>query len=260
MPREWDAKSYDTLPLPHTQWGRRTIDRLDLTGSETVLDAGCGTGRDAELLLARLPQGRVVAVDGSVSMLNQLRNRLAGNLDQLDIIHADLTGQPSLSTLLTGPVDAVMSVAAFHWIPDHDTLFARLAAVMRPGGRISADCGGAGNIAAVRRAIEEVRGAQPMPWNFRDQNETRKSLERAGFDDIDVWLRDDPTHFEQPAQLREYLRTVILGSNLDAMSANEHDDFVDAVARRLPEPVIDYVRLEFTARAGNSGAPVIDAT
>lgn len=61
---EWDARVYDALPLPHKRWGAAAIERLALTGDETVIDLGCGTGRDAEQLLKVLPNGRVVAVDG----------------------------------------------------------------------------------------------------------------------------------------------------------------------------------------------------
>lgn len=46
-PREWDAAGYDALPLPHERWGRRLLDTLPLTGDETVLDVGAGTGRPA---------------------------------------------------------------------------------------------------------------------------------------------------------------------------------------------------------------------
>lgn len=45
---EWDARTYDTLPLPHEHWGARAIAQLRLNGNETILDLGCGTGRDAE--------------------------------------------------------------------------------------------------------------------------------------------------------------------------------------------------------------------
>jgi trans-aconitate 2-methyltransferase len=78
MPREWDATTYDSLPLPH----RRTLDRLSLSGDERVLDLGCGTGRDTVALLDRLPGGRVVALDGSLRMLDQLRARLDGRPDR----------------------------------------------------------------------------------------------------------------------------------------------------------------------------------
>ena len=53
--REWDATTYDALPLPHVAWGQRVLDRMQLTGDERVLDAGCGTGRDGAALLSRWP-------------------------------------------------------------------------------------------------------------------------------------------------------------------------------------------------------------
>jgi trans-aconitate 2-methyltransferase len=71
-PREWDAASYDPLPLPHERWGQRLLATLPLAGDETVLDVGAGTGRDTAALLDRLPRGRVVAVDGSAAMLEQI--------------------------------------------------------------------------------------------------------------------------------------------------------------------------------------------
>jgi trans-aconitate 2-methyltransferase len=243
MPREWDAKTYDALPLPHLEWGRRTLARLPLRGDERVLDAGCGTGRDTEGLLDRLPNGSVVAVDGSVHMLEQLRERLAGRLDRVEVVHADLTGPLPFD----GEVDAVFSVAAFHWIEDHAALFASLASRMRPGARLVTECGGQGNIAAVNAAIAGVIGGRPDRWEFAGPDETRRRLADAGFTDIDVRLRPHPARLSPGPQLDAYLATVILGPYLDAMPAAEHDSFVAAVAAGLPEPVIDYVRLEITA-------------
>jgi trans-aconitate 2-methyltransferase len=243
MTREWNATAYDALPLPHQQWGLRTLDRLDLAGSETVLDAGCGTGRDAEVLLQRLPRGRVIAVDGSVNMLDRLRERLAADLDRVQVVLADLSRPLPVS----GPVDAVISVAAFHWIPDHERLFQNLAAVVRPGGRMSIDCGGQGNIASVSAAVDELLGPHPTRWNFAGIDETRSRLAAAGFSELDVRLVPDPARFNEAAQLRDYLRTVVLGQ-LDQLSEGDREPFVEAVADRLPEPVVDYVRLQITCR------------
>ena len=63
--RDWDARTYSRVGTPMAQWGERLIDRLELRGDETVLDAGCGSGGVTAKLLDRLPQGRVIAVDGS---------------------------------------------------------------------------------------------------------------------------------------------------------------------------------------------------
>src|SRR5512135_1989574 len=68
-PRDWDAATYDRIADPMTRWGAAVLDRLPLEGDETVLDAGCGSGRVTEQLVARLPRGRVVALDASPRML-----------------------------------------------------------------------------------------------------------------------------------------------------------------------------------------------
>lgn len=62
----WNADDYHRLSGPQFSWGRRVVDRLGLAGHETVLDAGCGSGRVTRLLVERLPRGRVIAVDASL--------------------------------------------------------------------------------------------------------------------------------------------------------------------------------------------------
>ena len=76
MPRDWNADAYERLSAPQSRWGEAVVGWLDLSGDERVLDAGCGTGRVTEPLLERLPRGRVVALDGSPSMIDRARERL----------------------------------------------------------------------------------------------------------------------------------------------------------------------------------------
>ncbi|HEX5148335.1 MAG TPA: class I SAM-dependent methyltransferase, partial [Candidatus Limnocylindrales bacterium] len=126
-PRDWDARTYDRVAEPQTRWGRAVLDRLPLVGDERVLDAGCGSGRVTELLAARLPRGHVVALDASAAMIETARERLAPLAERVEFVVADL----GLPLPLAEPVDAVLSTATFHWVPDHDALFANLAAVLR---------------------------------------------------------------------------------------------------------------------------------
>ena len=151
-PRDWDATTYERLSAPMTAMGADVLDRLVLRGDETVLDAGCGTGNVTRVLLERLPHGRVIAVDASPSMVDQARELLP---PEVDVRQADL-----LELALDEPVDAILSTATFHWIGDHDRLFANLHAALRPGGRLVAQCGGHGNVAEVKQAgFEVARGA-----------------------------------------------------------------------------------------------------
>ncbi|KMS73040.1 trans-aconitate methyltransferase [Streptomyces regensis] len=244
MPREWDATTYDSLPQPHKLWSQRTMRHLTLDGHETVLDAGAGTGRDIVPLLDLLPAGRVVAVDGSTKMLEKLRTNLDGRLDRVDIVNADLTKPLPIDR----SVDAVFSVATFHWIHDHSTLFANIAQVLRPGGQLVAECGGQGCVAQVRGAIEEVLNQPADAAYFAGVEETVERLNQTGFTDVDVSLLDDPARLAAGEQLRSYLGTMVLGPYLDRLQESEHRQFIEEVAARLQEPVIDYVRLNIKAR------------
>jgi trans-aconitate 2-methyltransferase len=248
-PREWDAAGYDALPLPHECWGRRLLATLPLTGDETVLDAGAGTGRDTAALLDRLPRGHVVAVDGSAAMLDLLRQRLASvDPGRLTVLQANL----SEPLRLAYPVDAVFSVATLHWLPDHPAVFRSLARVLRPGGVLRAEWGGAGNCANVEKALAEV-GLPPLnaACNFATDTETAGRLRDAGFVDVRTALVPDPARLEPGAQLEAYLGTVVLGSVLESMgpvAAGERAEAVRQVAARLPGPAVDYVRLQASAR------------
>ena len=244
MPRDWDARTYDRVADPMTRWGATVLERLPLAGDERVLDAGCGSGRVTELLAARLTHGRVVALDGSPAMIEAARDRLARFGERVEFVVADL-GAP---LPLEAPVDAILSTATFHWVRDHDALFANLAAVLRPGGRLVAQCGGVGNIASIRRVLGTIGDGWLGSAHFETPMATVERLDASGFVDIECWLTDEPTRFEPGEPLETYLRTVVLGGHLGRIPPDEHAVFVHAVAARLPEPVIDYVRLNIVAR------------
>ena len=248
-PREWDAGIYHQVAAPHQGWGAEIVERLTLRGDETVLDLGVGTGRLAAQLLERLPSGHVIGVDGSRQMVEQARAVL--DPERTTLIHSDL-----LALTLDTPADAAVSSATFHWIADHDALFARIRAALRPGAPLVAQCGGRGNVASIVSAARRVGdrepfaaslGGWPGSWNFAGPEETRERLERAGFDVDRVWLAESP---QRPPHLRDYLRAVTLGAHLDRLAPELHDAYVDAVLAELgPDPVHDYVRLNLVARA-----------
>jgi len=242
---EWDAAAYDRVADPQARWGEEVLARLPLRGDETVLDAGCGTGRVTELLLARLLRGRVLALDSSPAMLAEARRRLAAHASRVDFVEADL-GRP---LPLPGPVDAVLSTATFHWVPDHDALFRHLHAVLVPGGRLVAQAGGAGNCGPLWVAAERRGGAAGLMRNFPTGEETEARLRAAGFVEAHAWLEEKPTYFPPGEPFEDFLRTVVLRLHVAAMAEAEARSFAHSVAEELGEPRLDYVRLNLDAVA-----------
>lgn len=253
-PFEWDASRYGSLPLPHVGWGQGVIRRLHLRGREHVLDLGCGTGRDLAALLATHAGIHAIGIDASQNMLDEAARALAPFADRAQLRRADLTrrrGEPG-ALELAEPVDAVMSVAALHWIADHALVFDTVSDVLRPGGRFVVDAGGAGNIARFDAALDRVLGSpqdddgRENPWTFASAKETADLLGAAGFVDVHARLREAPVRLPEEA-FPAYVATVMLGKHLSRLDARQGEQLVRDVVAAVGEPVVDYVRLEFEA-------------
>jgi trans-aconitate 2-methyltransferase len=246
--RDWDAVSYQRVSVPHEEWAASILDRLELRGDEVVLDAGCGAGRVTSMLIERLPEGRVIAVDGSASMIDQVGSVLR---PQDESMVADL-----LELELEEPVDVVFSSAVFHWVLDHDALFAGLRRALKPDGRLAAQNGGAGNIARLKRSSAEVAAREPYaphfegfgePWNYAAPEETEERLARAGFAEVRCWLQPWDIVPPEPA---EFLRTVCLGPYVDRLPEELRAAYVGDVLALEDDPlVLGYVRLNIEATA-----------
>jgi trans-aconitate 2-methyltransferase len=246
--REWDAETYDTVSDPQFDWGMEVLGRLELNGDESALDAGCGSGRVTAELLRRLPAGRLLAIDGSEAMIAKARERLGESASYLVADLAELE--------LGEPVDLVFSTATFHWVLDHDRLFARLRAALRPGGRLVAQCGGAGNVARHASVIATVVARPEFAdhfasatgmWNFATTAETEERLRGAGFAEVRCWLEPKPV---QPADPLAFTSTVTLGPLLAQLPEQKRRPFAEAILEESEQPlVLDYVRLNIEAVA-----------
>lgn len=245
---EWDGATYDRISAPLERNGLTVLDRLVLRGDETVLDAGCGSGRVTQALVKRVPRGRVIAVDGSAAMIAAAARRLGDSAELIvgDLAELDLAGRR---------VDAVFSTAVFHWLADHQLLFDRLHAALRPGGRLVAQCGGEGNIPQLLSATLAVGSRETFasyldgysPWNFAGPGVTADRLRAAGFTDVRTALVQRPPPYED---IRAWLRANALSAHLSRLPEDLRERYTDEVQAALgPQPTVTYVRLDIDATA-----------
>jgi trans-aconitate methyltransferase len=258
LPKEWDAGVYHRVSTPQQTWGQKVLARLPLTGSETVVDAGCGSGRLTAELLERLPEGHVIAVDQSANMLEEAAAYLTPRFgNRVSFVQANVQ---ELS--LPESVDAIFSTATFHWVLDHPTLFAALYAALKPGGRLVAQCGGGPNIARIRQRaatlLDSARFRENAvgwsdPWEFASAETTARRLADAGFEAIETSLESAPTTFPDAEAFREFVAKVVLRAHLDAIRGDAaQDTFMDEItalaAQDDPPFTLDYWRLNLAAR------------
>jgi trans-aconitate 2-methyltransferase len=251
--REWNSAAYARLSDPQFGWGRVIVQSLRLRGDELVLDAGCGAGRVTAELLERLPRGRVLALDLSHNMVAEARRSLASRFGpHASYVQADLQAVP-----LANGVDGIFSTATFHWIKDHDALFASLFAALKPGGWLIAQCGGGPNLKRLRDRAEALMRSPEYapyfadwntPWRYPEPEETSARLKRSGFVDVKTWLEESPVRLPDAQTFYEFEQNVTLHRHLEAISdyAARHE-FLNELTRQFtadnPPWTLDYWRL-----------------
>jgi len=253
---DWDGVAYHRLGRPQLEWGLRVLARLRLAGDETVLDAGCGSGRLTAELLRLVPRGRVLAVDLSSGMLSEAQRQLADSAERVRFVRADLAALPMVEA-----AEVVFSNATLHWVLDQERLFASLYRALKPGGRLEAQCGGGPNVARIRERAEELMRSPELsryfdswrdPWYFGDPVTAAERLRAAGFQDVETGLEPAPARFDDEATYRAFLTEVVIAHYLAPLPAEARTRFTDAlVARALtddPPLTLDYWRLNLSAR------------
>jgi trans-aconitate 2-methyltransferase len=259
--REWNATAYERLSNPQTAWGSRVLDRAPVRGCETVLDAGCGTGRVTAELLHRLPHGRVVALDISSNMLQQARTNLLSRFAaRVEFVNADLLNLPFGAVF-----DGVFSTATFHWVLEHERLFAEIQSVLKPGGWLVAQCGGGPNLKRLRKRASHLLESKLYeryfagwsgPWEFADASTTAERLRRAGFQDVQTSVEAAPVTFEDSDQFREFIANIICHPYLERISKQELRDrllneLTSQASSDTPAYTLDYWRLNLSVKKPN---------
>ena len=253
---DWNAERYHHISSPQQAWGRRVLERLPLRGHEIVLDLGCGTGRITSEIAARLPDGRVVGLDRSETMLCTARPWLRERAPAASLVLGDGAALPFRRAF-----DAVFSGATFHWIHDHGALFRSIVTALKPGGRLVAQCGGAGNLATLAgraaRLREEPRFAPYFeewtdPAYYSDPASAARRMGAAGFVDVEASLEAAPTAFDSPVEFSDFIANVCVRHHVARLPPRERHAFLReltvAAAADTPPLTLDYWRLNLSGR------------
>jgi len=257
--REWNSSVYHRLSGPQVSWGKKVFSRPRLRGDESVLDAGCGTGRLTAELLEALPRGRVVGIDLSQNMLRSAREHLSTRSGpRVSLAVADLLQLPFVRVF-----DGIVSTAAFHWVLDHDRLFASLRGALRPGGWLESQCGGGPNLFALRQRVDALAATPRFasffagfhePWFFQNAEEAAATLRRAGFVNVHTSIEPALTVLDDAQQYKEFVRAIILWQHLALIPTGElREEFMENLVKQAaaddPAFSLDYWRLNLSGVA-----------
>ena len=203
IPADWDAESYAARSTLQTSEGLALMDSISAAPGARLLDLGCGDGRITQAL-ARERGFSVVGLDASPEMVRAAAAR------GLDVIEASANAIPSPDASF----DVVFSNAALHWVDDHPAVVRHIARVLRPGGRLIARLGGAGNQTEITVAGLTLFGVEPYaqyrpadlrsPWNMGDPGVWAAELVRNGMRIHDLRLIAAPSSWRDVDDMKTW--------------------------------------------------------
>jgi trans-aconitate 2-methyltransferase len=256
----WDAEEYARNSTAQLGWARELIEKLALSGSESVLDIGCGDGKVTAEIARRVPGGRVVGIDSSQEMILLARRAFPpsprGNLDFL-------SGN-ALALGFEQEFDVVFSNATLHWVKDHGPVLKGAARSLRPGGRILFQMGGRGNGAGILDVVrgmiaeEQWRGffaGFQFPWGFYGPEEYAPWCAAAGLQARRIELLPRTMIQKGVEGLAGWIRTTWMPYT-ERAPAERREMFIRETAERYTQAhppdgegnvAVDMVRLEVDA-------------
>lgn len=244
IPSDWDAESYATRSAFQTGEGLTLAQGIQARHGARLLDIGCGDGRITQELADEYGFD-VIGLDKSPAMV---RAAIARGLVAVEASAASLP-------FVDAEFDVVYSNAALHWVEDHPKVIREIARVLRPGGRLVARLGGAGNQADIAIAALTLFGREPFsryrpadlrsPWNMGDPGTWAAALLRNGLRIRDLRLVTSPSGWASVEDMKSWFLPVANAFTRhlpEALHAEFFHDAVELAWSRL-DPDRAFVRL-----------------
>ncbi len=261
----WRPDKYAESSSAQKLWAEELIRKIEIDGSERVLDIGCGDGRITASIANLVPGGSVLGIDSSGEMVRFAKERFPPE------IHKNLRfAEADARTLdFEEEFDLVVSFAALHWIADHGPVLRKIRRALRPGGRIFLQFGGRGNAAAPLNIAEEItREARwrsyfegfDFRYGFFGAEEYRVWLEEAGLSPLRVELIPKEMVQPSPEALAGWIETT-WHPYLERVPEELRTEFISEIVDRYlrDHPLDDegrvhvgMMRLEVVAEKGRS--------
>jgi trans-aconitate methyltransferase len=232
---QWNASEYEKYSTGQKKWAKELLAKLRLEKGMSVLDIGCGDGSITAGIAEKVPDGLIVGVDSSDSMIMLAADRYPSS------VYKNLTFEVMDAKNLTffNKFDLVFSNAALHWVDDHSQVFKGINKSLKPGGRILIQTGGKGNAKAAFEILDEMTTIpewQPylagikFPYYFPTAENYQDMVPAAGFQPMRIeMLHKDMVH-QGLEGFMGFIRTTWLPYTL-SIPENKREQFIYEAAK-----------------------------
>lgn len=233
-----DANYYKNHSAHQQKYAEETFGLLDFTGSETVLDVGCGDGKITYALTTLLPQGQVKGIDISPAMI-----LLAQELfDDVPNLSFERCGSLALNDANT--YDWITSFCCLHWVREPSLALRNFYRALKPQGRalILAFPKEGPNHDYLYDTLAEPQWAPYRAFaaanSWRSVAEYQELAKQAGFEVIHTETCEREVLYENKEAVRAYMRGWI--HCFLPVSETLTEAFIEDSLRHLPAHSTDY--------------------
>jgi trans-aconitate 2-methyltransferase len=236
MAHEFDGNKYKAASAHQKEWGAKLIQELNLSGTERILDLGCGDGALTAQLAMLVPHGFVLGIDASRGMIEAARAHVAGNLsfEVRDINEMNFENE----------FDIVFSNATLHWIKDHDALLENVHRALKSGGALRFNFAGDGNcenfFSVVKEAIQLPQFSRyfsgfEWPWYMPSIAGYELLVQRIPFAQTRVWGENADRHFADRETMIRWIDQPSLVPFMQLVADEHKEEFRQYVIDRMIE-------------------------
>lgn len=233
---EFDGKKYKMASKPQKEWGNDLISELSLTGTECILDLGCGDGFLTEQLSFLVPKGKAVGIDASVNMISTAQTLRRKNLQ---FMHLNINEMH-----FNNEFDLIFSNAALHWVKDHRRLLENSYKALKTDGSILWDFGGAGNCAnfldIMQKKISEKKYEKyfqdfEWPWFMPSKDQYKNLISSIGFSSYTIKEVNKDRYFSNASELIQWIDQPSIVPFMPCISQEQKETFRQEVIDEMLE-------------------------
>jgi len=240
MKFEFDGEKYKRASEQQKAWGRKLIAELQFRGGEKILDLGCGDGVLTAEMAKFVPDGFVLGIDASESMIETARKDHAGANVRFELLDIDAIDFES-------EFDLVFSNATLHWVKDHRMLLKNVFKALKNRGAARFQFAGDGNCSNLIRILREVMSAREYesnfiefdwPWYMPAIDEYQALLDEVAFAEKRVWSENADRYFAGTESMTKWIDQPSLVPFLGYIAEKDRRRFRDKVVERMIEETL----------------------